>query len=334
MASYGLRDKVLRSFDFSTSFSEYFSSSGFKVYSRSKNLFVIDSQEGREIACYPQILGEEFERLNYKLAKRFIEFLDREGVFSERIMMQHVLRASLGYKVYDVLKEKGIGFINSWSRPLYKYVSFRKHLQRELTMTYDDPPTLPSGEYVVLKPDTEATGNTSLFVLDNLFRKCSSSGCKIKKVIFYGFISDKAIKVLEEYLKGRGVEGVYYAIENITPLAENGYDMPLYGLDESRYEKDGTKSKLAASVPEEVLNNMLECYYPGMDQPGDWSERQVRLFDGREWKDVDPKVHAQRSLNVLEKLREISKDEEWYDSVHENIYNKIKEDLLKILGVT
>jgi len=53
-------------------------------------------------------------------------------------------------------------------------------------MSYDEPPALPPGEYVVLKPDTEATGNTSLFVLDNLFRKCSSSGCKIKKLFFTG----------------------------------------------------------------------------------------------------------------------------------------------------
>ncbi|MGC8599812.1 MAG: hypothetical protein ACP5LX_01965 [Nitrososphaeria archaeon] len=334
MASDGLKNKVFRSFDFSTSFSGYYSSAGFKVYAHSKKIFVLDSQEGREIACYPQVLGEKFETLNYKLAKMFVEFLDSEGLFSEKILMQHVLRASLGYKVYDALKDKGIEFVNSWSRPLYKYVSFRKHVQRELTMTYDDPPALPSGEYIVLKPDTEATGNTSLFVLDNLFKKCSSSSCKIKKVIFYGFISDRAVKVLEKYLRERGVEGVYYAIEDITPLAENGYDMPLYGLDESRYEKDGVKSKLAALVPEEVLDKMIDCYYPGMDQPGDWSERQVRLFDGKEWKNVDPKVHAQRSLNVLEKLREISKDQEWYDTVHETIYNKIKEDLLKILGVT
>ena len=333
MASDTLKDKVSRSFDFSTSFTSYYTSNGFNVYKHSDNQFVVDSQEGREIACYPQILGEEFESLNYKLAKRFVDFLERESLFSEKILMQHVLRASLGYKVYDALRDKGINFINSWSRPLYKYVSFRKHVQRELTMTYDEPQWLPAGEYVVLKPDTEATGNTSLFVLDNLFKKCALSGCRIKKVVFYGFISGKAIKVLEDYLHRNQVEGVYYAIENITPLAENGYDMPLYGLDESRYEKDGSKVKLSASVPEEVLDKMLGCYYPGMDQPGDWSERQVKLFDGKEWKEVDPKVHAQRSLTVLEKLREISKGEVWYDQIHEDVYNKIKGDLLKILGM-
>ncbi len=334
MASSTLKDKIFRSFDFSTSFTKYYSSNGLNVYKLSDNQFVVDSQEGREIACYPQIVGEKFESLNYRLAKKFVDFLGNESLFSEKILMQHVLRASLGYKVYDALKEKGISFINSWSRPLYKYVSFRKHVERELTMTYDEPQTLPSGEYVVLKPDTEATGNTSLFVLENLFKKCLQSGCRIKKVVFYGFISSKAIKVLDEYLRRNKAEGIYYAIENITPLAENGYDMPLYGLDESRYEKDGIKVRLSASVPEEILDKMIDCYYPGMDQPGDWSERQVRLFDGKEWKDVDPKVHAERSLSVLEKLREISKDEIWYDQVHENIYNKIKDDLLKILSMT
>ncbi|MGC8569050.1 MAG: hypothetical protein ACP5LW_03485 [Nitrososphaeria archaeon] len=328
-----LEEKVFRSFRFYTSFSRYSSLSGMDVYMMSRNVFVLDAEEGREIACYPNVFGSRFEELNLSLARKFVEFLEKEGVLSERILMQHVLRASLGYRVYDALREKGVSFVSSWARPLYRYVSFRMHTQRELVMTYDEPKVLPPGDYVVLKPDTEATGNTSLFVLDSLFRKCAQSGCRIRKVIFYGFISGKAIDVLERYLSERNAEGVYYALENVTALADNGYDMPLYGLDESRYQKDGTKVRLAAAAPEEVIRGMLGCYYPGMDQPGDWSERQVRLFDGREWKDVDLRVHAERSLSLLDRLREISYTEEWYDELHDEIYRKIRVELAKFLGV-
>lgn len=328
-----LRDKVFKSFNFNTSFSLKYSSDGLKVYEGGKNTYVLDSDEAREIACYPFVVGERFESLNLSAAKKFVSFLDREGKLSDKIIMQHVLRASLGYKVHEALREKGVNFVESWYRPLYRYVSFRMHTVRELVMTYEEPKQLPQGEYVVFKPDTEATGNTSLFVLENLLKKCSNSGCKIKKVLFYGFISEESVKKLTSFLESYNISSEFYALENVTPLASNGYDMPLYGLDEPLYRSEGKKVKLAASAPEEVVERMLPCYFPGMDQPGDWSERQVKLFDGYSWKEVDLKVHAKRSLEVLNSLREISKSEDWYDEAHEEIYNKISSELTKILSL-
>ncbi|MGC8661216.1 MAG: hypothetical protein ACP5TZ_01765 [Nitrososphaeria archaeon] len=317
---------ILSSFNFDTGFDEIGSYGNSMVYRHSNDEYVIDSEEGRKVASDPSVCGTTFESLNLAMARYAAKFMKELGLLDGKVVLQHVLRASLGYRIRDALHETGKGFSEIWTRPVYSYTSYRSHTTDDLEITYDEPAAVPEGEkFYLLKPDTEATGFTSLKVLDHFFKKCK--GCQVEAVVLYGFISRPAIDRIKSYLHSKNVKTVTIAIENITPLAENGYDMPLYGIDDQAYSNRGIKVKMASAVPMPVLRSMLDDYYPGMDQPGDWSDRQVKLFDGTAWNIVDPLVHLNRSLKMLEKMRIINRTEEWYNEMHEKIYSDLKNKL-------
>ncbi|MCL4344395.1 MAG: hypothetical protein JRM84_03805 [Nitrososphaerota archaeon] len=315
-------------FNFDIKFDEVSRYGNAGVYRHGDDEYVIDSEEGRRIASDPSIYGGPFEESNLAMARYAVRFMKELGLLDEKLVIQHVLRASLGYRIRDALQETGKEFGELWTRPVYSYTSYRTHTVDDLTISHDAPDTIPaSGDFYLLKPDTEASGFTSLKVLDNFFKKCSAQNCRVKAVVLYGFISRVAVDRVKSYLSSKNVKTITIAIENITPLSENGYDMPLYGIDDQAYSSRGTKVKLASAVPTTVLQSMLYDYYPGMDQPGDWSDRQTRLYDGTTWNKVDPLVHLNRSLKILEKMRAINRTEEWYTERHEKIYSKLKDKL-------
>lgn len=317
---------ILHSFNFDTSFDEIGSYGNSRVYRHSKDEYVIDSEEGRKVASDPSVCGTAFESLNLAMARYATKFMKELGLLDGKVVVQHVLRASLGYRIRDALYETGKEFSEIWTRPVYSYTSYRSHTTDDLAITYDEPAMFHVDDKLyLLKPDTEATGFTSLKVLDHFFNKCKD--CRVEAVVLYGFISRPAIERIKNYLGSKNVRTITIAIENITPLAENGYDMPLYGIDDQAYSSRGVKVKMASEVPLPALNSMLDTYYPGMDQPGDWSDRQVKLFDGTTWSRVDPLVHLNRSLKMLEKMRIINRPEEWYSELHEKIYNNLKSKL-------
>ncbi|MEM3811304.1 MAG: hypothetical protein QXV38_03285 [Conexivisphaerales archaeon] len=318
---------VISSFNFDTKFEEISSYGDSKFYKYGNDEYVIDSEEGRRIASDPSVCGMPFEEANLKMARYAVKFMKELGLLDEKLVVQHVLRASLGYRIKDALHEAGKEFAETWTRPVYSYVSYRTHTVDGLSIIYDSPTSIPvSGKFYLLKPDTEASGFTSLKVLDNFFRKCKQD-CQVKGVVLYGFISRVAMDRVKSYLASRGIQTISIAIENITSLSENGYDMPLYGIDEQAYSSRGTKAKLASATPMPVLQSMLGSYYPGMDQPGDWSDRQVRLYDGSAWNEVDLLVHLNRSLKMLERMRIINRIEGWYGETHEKIYSELKNKL-------
>jgi len=308
---------------------------GLSLYAFGRDLYALDSPEGRVIACDPSVCGEEFRALNASLARKAFRALEEKALYDvgpgsgTRLLFQHVLRASLGYGLREAAMDAGHEFVEVWSRPLYAHASYRQHTVSDLVMAYDQPSQLPGGKYVVLKPDTEATASTSLFTLQNLLEKCDRSGCRIEKVIFYGFIAEPAVRKLRDYLGGKNIASVFFAIEDVTPLAANGYDMPLYGIDEAQFSSSGEKHRLFGLTPPDVLEGEFDCYYPGMDQPGDWSERQPSLFDGVDWKKVDLSVHLRRSLDMLRRMREINAGEPWYADHHEEVYRKLEDKLEK-----
>ncbi|MGC8557517.1 MAG: hypothetical protein ACP5NC_00785 [Nitrososphaeria archaeon] len=319
---------IISSFNFDNSFEEHKNYGTTRVYRHAENEFVIDSEEGRQIASDPSVYGTTFDDANLRLARVAVKFMKDAGLLDGKVVLQHVLRASLGYRIREALYETGKEFREVWTRPVYSYTSYRAHTVDDLTISYDEPAAMPNaGEFYLLKPDTEATGFTSLKILDNFFKKCRLPECRIKTLVLYGFISKIAIDRIRGYLSQRGIPVVSIAIENITPLSENGYDMPLYGIDEQAYSSRGEKNRLAAAVPMQVLRLMLNSYYPGMDQPGDWSDRQKTLYDGRAWTPVDPLVHLNRSLKMLERVRLLNRTEEWYSELHEKIYVKLRERL-------
>ncbi len=317
---------IFTSFNFNTKFDEVSSYGSSKVYRHSDDEYVIDSEEGRKIAYDPSIYGKQFDELNLAMAKYAVKFMKELGILDEKLVIQHVLRASLGYRIREAMQNEGKEFSDVWTRPIYSYTSYRTHTVADLTISYDSPSTIPeTGEFFLIKPDTEATGFTSIKILDNFFKKCSS--CRVKAVVLYGFISRVAIDRIKSYLSLKNVKAISIAIEDITPLSENGYDMPLYGIDEQAFSSRSVKARLAAEVPLQVLQQMIQYYYPGMDQPGDWSDRQTELFDGMAWSKVNPLVHLSRSMKMLDRLRQINRTEAWYSEQHEEIYSKLRNKL-------
>jgi hypothetical protein len=82
-------------------------------------------------------------------------------------------------------------------------------------------------------------------------------------------------------------------------------------VDESWYNET-LKSK---SVPEirlmgsitdrKVLERYLPFYLPGLDQPGDWSERQIKLFNGKDYETGDVSKHIKNTKKNIQNLHEI-----------------------------
>jgi hypothetical protein len=95
--------------------------------------------------------------------------------------------------------------------------------------------------------------------------------------------------------------------------------MPLYGLDESLYSSNGELARLGSIVDVETLREFLPRYVAGLDQPGDWSERQTTLFDGYGNERGDISHHLRNSMRLIEALREINPRQPWYNEYHDNI---------------
>jgi hypothetical protein len=88
--------------------------------------------------------------------------------------------------------------------------------------------------------------------------------------------------------------------------------MAAYGLDESYHHATGATRKLVSIIAPETLRKYIEIYVPGLDQPGDWSERQPKLFNGYTIEQGCIKAHLVKSINLITRIREISKDKDWY----------------------
>ena len=64
---------------------------------------------------------------------------------------------------------------------------------------------------------------------------------------------------------------------------------------------------------------MLPMYVAGMDQPGDWSERQVSLFNGKGKEAGDIAGHLEKSLGIAESLKALNTEQPWYNEEHNAI---------------
>ncbi|MGC8615134.1 MAG: hypothetical protein ACP5UU_04925 [Thermoprotei archaeon] len=290
------------------------------AYQLDKYLYVMDSEKGRKIACYPSFCGDEMMKATLDMARDFVLLLKEMGYLDQEVLLLNVLRAAPGYGVRDALIESGARVSESWIRPYYLHPSYRLHTVKDLGLKFEQYSSLKPGSYTLIKPDTEATGFTTLFSLDRFLTKCESHGCSVDRLILYGFIADRGLELIRRTFSSRVKEIIAFAIEDLTPLARNGYDMPAYGIDLSALEEVGERVYLAARAPDEVVDALLLSCYPGMDQPGDWSERQTRLFDGEHWTEVDPKIHLKRSQELLTRLRKAQISEPWYQEEHEKIY--------------
>ncbi len=299
------------------------------------NLYIVDTSSGRDIACHPHIVGKELDKLASSTAEeaaKAINSIILKAKKEEDVspVFENVLRASQGYKLFPALKAvlPGKPIPQLFIRPRYVSKSYRNHTIRELKVIYKDFSELPKNQRAVLiKPDTEATGASGVLSITetlNEFKKC---GSEITDVVLYGFMAMPALKWLKKTANEHGINLHAFSIGNITELALNNYDMTLYGVDESYFSKYGKIKRLGSIVDRSTLEDYLPEFIPGCDQPGDWSDRQSKLFTGLGYELGDITGHLTRSINLIEKLRKIGGYEKWQDSIAQKEVTKLKKVL-------
>jgi len=293
------------------------------------SVYIIDSIPGREIACHPSIVGEPLEGLCLECSSKFSSALVELGLFdAEGTAVLHILRGAAGYRVVDTLPVR-VPVVSV--RTEYKGDGYRAHSDdsRNLTVTYRDYPVDLDLREVseIIIPDTYATGRSAEAALLELFE----AGLEPRRIVLYGFIAIPALDRIGAICEERGIEMHSFAICDVTQLADNHYDMLLYGLDESLHGSTGEVRRLGSIVAKDTLAGMLSKYVAGMDQPGDWSERQVSLFNGRGNEAGDIVGHLVKSLGLVESLRKLNSGQPWYDAGHEAIASAERESLEEAL---
>ena len=280
-------------------------------------VFIVDTVPGMRIACHPHIVGEELESLCLDGSREFVralmglDLLDVSG-----LAVLHILRAGSGYMVGEALPD-GVPVISV--RTEYGEDGYRSHSDaRTIGVSYRDyssGDSLMDGVDTLLIPDTYATGRSAETALGDLLE----SGLSPERIVLYGFIAIPALVKLGGFCSEEGIDLFSFSICDIAQLGHNKYDMPLYGLDESLFVSAGETRCLGSIVDVQTLRAFLPIYVAGLDQPGDWSERQRSLFDGFSSETGDIVGHLRKSVGLVESLREINSVQPWYDDFHDGI---------------
>ncbi len=271
-------------------------------------VFLIDSFAGKEFACHPSVVGTKLDRLAFEAAKDAANFMAKSlhAVDTDNTVFLNVLRAAPGYKLYEGFEYLGINLRQLWIRPRYVLPSYRDHedTTKTIEVVYENFEALPSNRKLCLiKPDTEATGKTSEVALKRAFEAAEAKNSEIKHLIIYGFVSKPGLEYLEKILHPYGPKISVLAIENLTALCFNKYDMPMFGVDESFHSEFGEIKKVSGTASRETFRRFLPEFIPGVDEPGDWSARQTRVFTGLAYEDGGISKHARNSMRFLERLR-------------------------------
>ena len=302
-------------------------------FPRDCEVYIVDTLAGRDIACHPHIVGEELSRLCLEAAeeavKAIIELTPIKEYGGDAIVFEHVLRAAPGYRLHEALRNSGIDFREVWIRPKYITPSYRDHEEageKSLEIVYEDFSDLPRREcLLVIKPDTEASGRTGQISLRRLAEVAEEKNSALQELIIYGFISEPGLKRIYQTAKNLGFEKIYFfAIGNLTALCHNQYDMPLYGPDESFYAETRRMRLIGGIADYKTFERYLPKYIPGADQPGDWSARQTSVFTGYDYEPGGIEKHLKNSIELIERIWNLSKKEEWFMPFHEKA---IKDEL-------
>ncbi len=288
--------------------------------------YVVHSPEGVELASMPEIVGEEMASRARRAARHAVKLMEELGL-EERAILLHVLRGSPGYELSGALEEAA-EVDNIYIRVKYDEDSYRDHREREARAIYTKAGPLGDGRYTLIVADTVATGRSMIEALERGLQVLRFKGITLTAVYIYGFISLPGARRVAEALRGQGVEPVFIAVENLSALSSNMYDMPLYGPDPADPD-----ILLGSAAPPEAFRAMLPHYYPGMDQPGDWSERQCLLFNGIGYERGDVAGHLRRSLEMLEELHKASSGRDWYRGWMEDIYHERRHGLEEALSI-
>ena len=278
------------------------------------SFYLIDTHAGRKVACHPHIVSEELAELCASMAHEFVSSLEGLDLLSTSSGLLHILRGSLGYMVHEVLPS--LPTINI--RTQYIEDGYRSHSDdsRHIEVTYSD---YKQAEYdSLIIPDTYATGRS----VEAALRYMLERGLSVNRVIIYGFVAVPSLERLYRLLSEYNIELHAFAICDITQLYSNNYDMPLYGVDEHLYKETGTIRKLGSIVSSDTLKDMISSYIPGMDQPGDWSERHTHLFNGSTSESGDIRGHLLKSIEFIKSLDVLNSSQPWYSEQISEIARK------------
>jgi len=289
--------------------------------------FIIDTPMAREIACYPHIVGESLEQRSREAAAEALPAIlelskTAKGHGDTEIVFEQILRAAPGYKLQDVAPSAlGHSYRTVYLRPRYTHRSYRDHdgtVQREIEVVRENFSEFPKGKKIALiMQDTVASGRSGEVSIDAALNHCEQSGCKIEKWILYGFISEYGLDVLYGIAKKHDISMAAFAMGNLTALCTNNYDMPLYGVDEAHWQRTRTIRKLGSVIDRVSLEEYIPCFVPGADQPGDWSARQRKLFNGVSHEPGDIVGHLNNSIRLINSLIEIGGFEPWQQRIAE-----------------
>jgi uracil phosphoribosyltransferase len=274
-------------------------------------VYIVDTCAGGMVACHPHIVGDELKTLCREAANHFVKAAKAVEVLTEDAAILHILRAGAGYMVADVMKGAPIVDV----RTEYRTDGYRAHSDdpRKLVVSYRRYPEGLDEAAAIVVPDTYATGRSA----EAAFLDLMENGFEPDRIILYGFIAVPALVRLGAFCEEHGVDLYSFAICDLTQLAHNNYDMCIYGPDESLYKETLRREALGSVIDRATLHRLLPSYIPGLDQPGDWSERQNLLFDGVAKRSGDIRGHLVKSIGLIETLMEMNADEEWYTETHE-----------------
>uniref|UniRef100_A0A7J3X7X3 Uncharacterized protein n=1 Tax=Thermofilum pendens TaxID=2269 RepID=A0A7J3X7X3_THEPE len=293
-------------------------------------VFTLDTDSGLRIAAEPELVGLRLEAEALQAARAASQAISRRLAFDSVIFL-HVLRASRGYMLHKALWELGRGISEVFIRVAYPEASTGSHASRSPSVVLARAEELPRGPASLVVAETVATGRSLVSALGFLLELAEFKGARVGEVHVYGFLSEVGVRRVAEFLQREGVERVYfYAVQDLTALASNEYDMPLYGPDLPSH-KSGRRVTLGGVTAERTLERMLPHYFPGMDQPGDWSERQCELYNGESYERGRVREHLERSLRTLDELLEAAREHPWYGDWVERIYAKRRQALLQAL---
>jgi hypothetical protein len=277
--------------------------------------YILDSEAGMTVACHPHLVGVELAELCLGCAGDFWASLMALGLLSGGFYILNILRGSSGYRVSEAFPP-GTPVVSV--RTEYSEEGYRAHSDdyRTVRVTYSDlDPRRLAGLSTLIVPDTFATGRSAEAALVHIF----DNGAVPDRAVLYGFTAIPALERLGLVCAGWGVDLVSFSICDVTQLASNHYDMPVYGLDESLWESRRELRRLGSVVDVETLKRMMPRYVAGLDQPGDWSERHLDLFDGAGAVSGDVAGHLRKSVGLVESLVGLNSRQPWYDGWHGGI---------------
>jgi len=277
--------------------------------------YILDSEAGMRVACHPHLVGAALAELCLDCAMDFRAALEELGLIVDgSYAILNILRGSSGYRVSGAFpSDTPVVSV----RTEYSEDGYRSHSDdsRRVRVTYSDLVHGSVNPSTLIIPDTFATGRSAEAALTHLL----GEGFEPERVVLYGFTAIPALERLGLLCTGWGIELVSFSICDVTQLASNHYDMPVFGLDESLWESSGELRRLGSIIDTETLRKFMPRYVAGLDQPGDWSERHLGLFDGAGVVSGDVAGHLRKSIGLVESLVGLNSGQPWYDGLHGGI---------------